>query len=141
MKLQTKKVFFVGLAFFIICMFWQVYDNVISKMLINTFGLNQTWSGIVMALDNVFALFLLPIFGALSDKTKTKYGKRTPYIFVGTIIAAVFLVGVSLFDNLQMNKLEEANTGYVVTVDNKLLDENNEYNLNKPEPLFMRIEK
>ena len=86
MKLQTKKVFFVGLAFFIICMFWQVYDNVISKMLINTFGLNQTWSGIVMALDNVFALFLLPIFGALSDKTKTKYGKRTPYIFVGTII-------------------------------------------------------
>lgn len=127
MKLQTKKVFFVGLAFLIICMFWQVYDNVISKMLINTFGLSQTWSGIVMALDNVFALFLLPIFGALSDKTKTKYGKRTPYIFIGTIVAAVFLVGVSLFDNLQMNKLDEANTGYVVTVDSKLKDENNEY--------------
>ena len=127
MKLQTKKVFFVGLAFLIICMFWQVYDNVISKMLINTFGLNQTWSGIVMALDNVFALFLLPIFGALSDKTKTKYGKRTPYIFIGTIVAAIFLVGVSLFDNMQMSKLEEANVGYVVTVNNNLKDENNEY--------------
>lgn len=127
MKLQTKKVFFVGLAFLIICMFWQVYDNVISKMLINTFGLNQTWSGIVMALDNVFALFLLPIFGALSDKTKTKFGKRTPYIFIGTIVAAVFLVGVSLFDNMQMSKLEEANVGYVVTVNNNLKDENNEY--------------
>ena len=76
MKLQTKKVIYVGLAFMIICMFWQVYDNVISKMLINTFGLNQTWSGIVMALDNLFALFMLPLFGALSDKTKTKYGKR-----------------------------------------------------------------
>ena len=69
----------------------------------------------------------MPIFGALSDKTKSKYGKRTPYIFIGTIIAAVFLMGVSLFDNMQMNKLEEANTGYVVTVDNKLLDNNNEY--------------
>ena len=127
MKLQTKKVFFVGLAFLIICMFWQVYDNVISKMLINTFGMNQTWSGIVMALDNVLALFLLPIFGALSDKTKTKYGKRTPYIFIGTIIAAIFIVGVSLFDNMQMNKLQENNVGYVVTVDEKLKDEKNEY--------------
>ena len=72
MKLKTKNVLFVGLAFFSICMFWQVYDTVIAKMLINTFGLNQFWSGVIMALDNLLALFLLPLFGALSDKTKTK---------------------------------------------------------------------
>ena len=70
MKLNTKKTIFVGLAFLIICMFWQVYDNIVAKMLINTFGLNQTWSGAILALDNIFALFLLPIFGILSDKIK-----------------------------------------------------------------------
>ena len=54
MKLNTKKTIFVGLAFLIICMFWQVYDNIVAKMLINTFGLNQTWSGAILALDNIF---------------------------------------------------------------------------------------
>ena len=127
MKLNTKKVIYVGLAFLIICMFWQVYDNVISKMLINSFGLNQTWSGLVMALDNVFALFMLPLFGALSDKTKTKYGKRTPYIFFGVIVSAIFLVGVSIFDNIQNNKLQEYNASYVVKVDDSLFEKDNEY--------------
>ena len=127
MKLQTKKVIFVGLAFLIISMFWQVYDNVISKMLINSFGLNQTWSGIVMALDNVFALFMLPMFGLLSDKTKTKYGKRTPYIFFGVIISAIFLVGVSVFDDLQNNKMEDYEVKYVVKVEDALFEEDNEY--------------
>lgn len=127
MKLNTKRIIFVGLAFLIISMFWQVYDNTISKMLINSFGLNQTLSGIVMALDNVFALFLLPIFGILSDKTKTKYGKRTPYIFFGVIISAIFLMGVSLFDNIQNSKLDKQNVEYVVKVDDNLFNEDNEY--------------
>lgn len=127
MKLNSKKIIFVGLAFLIICMFWQVYDNVISKMLINSFGLNQTWSGLVMALDNVLALFLLPLFGALSDKTKTKFGKRTPYIFIGVIVSAIFLVGVSVFDDLQNRKLEEQSTGYVVKIEDSLFEEDNEY--------------
>lgn len=128
MKLNTKKVIYVGLAFMIICMFWQVYDNVISKMLINSFGLNQTWSGVVMALDNILALFMLPLFGALSDKTKTKYGKRTPYIFFGVIISAIFLVGVSVFDNMQNNKLDDIDASYVVKIEDKIFDEKNEYN-------------
>lgn len=127
MKLQTKKVFYVGLAFLIICMFWQVYDNIIAKMLINTFGLNQAISGIVMALDNVLALFLLPVFGALSDKTKTKYGKRVPYIFIGVIASAVFFIGVSVFDDLQMNKLKEEDANFVVTINSAIFDEGNEY--------------
>ncbi|MGD9887304.1 MAG: MFS transporter, partial [Bacilli bacterium] len=80
MKLNTKNTIFVGLAFFIICMFWQVYDNIIVKMLNNNFGFNQTWSGVIMSLDNVLALFLLPLFGVISDRTKTKRGRRTPFI-------------------------------------------------------------
>ena len=117
MKLNTKRIIFVGLAFLIISMFWQVYDNIIAKILINSFGFNQTWSGVVMALDNILAVILLPVFGALSDKTKSKYGKRTPYIFFGTIVAAVLIMGISVFDNAQLNKIKEANISEVVTVE------------------------
>lgn len=126
MKLDTKKTIYVGIAFLIISMFWQVYDTVIAQILINSFGLNQTASGIVMALDNVLALFLLPIFGSLSDKTKTKRGRRTPYIFWGTIAAAVLVTGVALFDNAQVNALNKAGVEPVVTHEMK---ETGTYNL------------
>lgn len=100
MKLNYKKVIFTGFAFFLICAFWQAYDNVIPLILTNKFGMNQTWSGVIMALDNLFALFLLPLFGALSDKTNTKFGRRTPYIFIGTICAVLFFIFLPLIDTL-----------------------------------------
>jgi hypothetical protein len=65
MKLDYKKTIYVGLAFFLISLFWQTYDSIITKILIDKFGLNQTWSGVVMAFDNVLALFLLPLIGSL----------------------------------------------------------------------------
>lgn len=100
MKLNYKKVIFTGFAFFLICAFWQAYDNVIPLILTNKFGMNQTWSGVIMALDNLFALFLLPLFGALSDKTNTKFGRRKPYIFIGTICAVLFFIFLPLIDTL-----------------------------------------
>jgi len=117
MKLNYKKTIFVGFAFLLICMFWQVYDNIIAKILINSFGLNQTWSGLIMAIDNILAIILLPIFGIWSDKTKNKHGKRTPYILIGTIVAAILIVGVSFFDNSQLAKLNAAEIGAVETVE------------------------
>ena len=126
MKLNTKKTIYVGLAFLIISMFWQVYDTVIAQILINSFGLNQTASGIVMALDNILALFLLPLFGSLSDKTNSKRGKRTPYIFWGTIAAAVLVTGVALFDNAQVNELNKAGVEPVVTYE---MEETQSYEL------------
>jgi maltose/moltooligosaccharide transporter len=107
MKLNYKKIFFVGLAFFLISMFWQTYDTVITKILIDKFGLNQTWSGVVMALDNILALFMLPLFGGLSDKTKSKFGRRTPYIVVGTVLAAFAFVALSFADNYQTVKIQD----------------------------------
>ncbi len=101
LKLNQKRTFLVGLAFMAIMLFWTVYDMVIAKMLVDNFGLNQTWSGVIMALDNILALFMLPLFGKLSDKTNTKIGKRKPYILVGTIVAAVLFVGVAFFDIYQ----------------------------------------
>ncbi|MBI9010191.1 MAG: MFS transporter [Tenericutes bacterium] len=105
MKLDYKKTFYIGLAFFLITLFWQTYDSVITKILIDKFGLNQTWSGFVMALDNVLALFLIPLFGTLSDKQKSKKGRRTPYIVVGTIVAAFVFMGLSFSDNIQTSRL------------------------------------
>jgi len=107
MKLNYKKVFFVGMAFFLISMFWQTYDSIVTKILIDKFGLNQTWSGVVMALDNVLALFMLPLFGSLSDKTKNKFGRRTPYIVVGTILAAFAFVALSFADSYQTVRINE----------------------------------
>ena len=105
-KLNYKKTVFVGFAFFLIMVFWQTYDTLIPKILTDKFGLSQTVSGIVMALDNVLALFLLPFFGTLSDKCKSKMGRRTPFILIGTIIAAILFVGLSVTDNMQLTKLD-----------------------------------
>lgn len=80
MKLNYKRTFFIGLAFLSICAFWQMYDNIIPLILQKTFHLNETFTGAIMAADNVLAVFLLPLLGSLSDKVDTKWGKRTPFI-------------------------------------------------------------
>ena len=99
MKLNNKRTVFVGLAFLSICCFWQMYDSVITKILTETFHLNETITGAIMAADNILALFLLPFFGGLSDKTSTKLGKRTPYILVGTACAVVLMNFLPILDN------------------------------------------
>ena len=79
-KLNTKRTILTGLAFLSICTFWQIYDSIIPLILKEGFAIGDTLSGVIMALDNVLALFLLPVLGALSDKTHTKLGRRMPYI-------------------------------------------------------------
>ena len=101
MKLNTKRTFLVGLAFLSICAFWQMYDNVIPLILTNTFHLNETYSGAIMAADNVLALFLLPFFGSLSDKKETKIGKRMPFIIFGTVAAVILMNVLPILDNYQ----------------------------------------
>lgn len=97
-KLKYGRTFLIGLAFLSISSFWQVYDNIIPLMLKNTFGLGETVTGMVMALDNVLAIFLLPVFGSISDKVDTKLGKRTPFIITGTALAVVFLLLLPVAD-------------------------------------------
>ncbi|SFB70467.1 MFS transporter [Butyrivibrio sp. YAB3001] len=91
MKLNTKRTILIGFAFMSICSFWQFYDNEIPKILKYTFNLGETLTGVVMALDNILALFLLPMFGTISDKADTRFGKRMPFIVVGTILSTVLL--------------------------------------------------
>ena len=107
MKLNYKKTILVGFAFFLIMAFWQAYDATIPVILTNKFGMSQGWSGLIMALDNILALFMLPLFGALSDKCKAKSGKRTPFIVVGTIIAAIALLGLAFVDGQQKENIAD----------------------------------
>lgn len=117
MKLNYKRTFLIGFAFFGILLLWQVYDSWCPTFLTDIFArrmygmssaelkagdaskiLNVQWLvGIIMACDNLAALILLPIFGNLSDKTRTPIGKRMPYILTGTFVAAVAFPFVPLF--------------------------------------------
>ena len=99
MKLNYGRTFVVGLAFLSICAFWQMYDNIVPLILTNTFHLNETYSGAIMAADNVLALFLLPFFGSLSDKTDTRLGKRMPFILFGTGCAIILMNLLPILDN------------------------------------------
>lgn len=97
MKLNYKRTLLIGLAFMSILSFWQFYDQVIPYVLEYTFGLKTFEANAIMSIDNVLAIFMLPLFGAISDKTRTRLGKRTPYILFGTIVATVLMIVLSVF--------------------------------------------
>ena len=94
MQLNYKRTILLGLAFFSICAFWQMYDSIIPLILKNTFELGDTVSGFIMSLDNILALFMLPLFGALSDKA----GRRMPFVIGGTALAVVLCISLPMFD-------------------------------------------
>lgn len=97
LKLNTKNTLFIGLAFFSILMLWQVYNQYcpifLEELLKNKYGADKDRLlyiiGIIMAADNIFAIFMLPLFGSISDKTNTKWGKRMPFIVIGMVSAAI----------------------------------------------------
>lgn len=98
MKLDNRRTILVGLAFMAICAFWHVYDGIVPLILKGTFDMNDTLSGFIMALDNILALFLLPFFGSLSDRTKTRIGRRMPYILCGTAASCIFTLLLPIAD-------------------------------------------
>ena len=101
MKLSYKRTVLIGLAFLSIAGFWQIYDSIIPLMLQNSFHLGETATGALMAMDNVLAIFLLPLFGLLSDKMDTRIGKRMPFILGGTFLAVIFLMILPAADKAQ----------------------------------------
>ena len=109
MKLNYKRTILVGMAFFLISAFWQAYDAIVPLILTNHFGLPQTASGAVMSIDNVLAVFMLPIFGAISDRVSTKHGKRTPFVLFGAIAAMISFVVLTFIDNYQIARVVSEN--------------------------------
>lgn len=92
MKLNTKQTVLIGLSFASILAFWQFYDQVIPVILENHFGRSTSVTNAIMSIDNILAVFLLPVFGKLSDGTRTRMGRRTPYILFGTVAAVALMV-------------------------------------------------
>ncbi len=139
MKLNYKRTVFVGFAFFLICAFWQVYDVTIAMTLTSKFGMSQTSSGIVMALDNILALFMLPLFGGISDRCKSKSGRRTPFIRIGTVLAVCFLLLLSLADNMQLSKIQDYSKVNDAATMERIYDEQKDTLLHTPEGLEYRL--
>ena len=108
MKLNYKRTILVGFAFFLISAFWQAYDAIVPLALNYHYGLPHTISGIEMSIDNILAVFMLPIFGALSDKIMTKFGRRTPFIVIGTAAAILSFIALALVNGIQLNVLSDA---------------------------------
>ena len=100
MKLNYKRTFFIGFAFLAISAFWQMYDNIIPLILQNTFHLSESVIGVIMAADNVLAVFLLPLIGTFSDKVDTPLGKRTPFIIGGTAAAVLLMLMMPVADKM-----------------------------------------
>lgn len=99
--LDWKRTILATLPFAGALGFWQAYDGLIPLILRDTFHLGDTSAGVIMALDNIFALFLLPFFGLLSDRCKAKMGRRTPFILVGSILAAILIPLLGIADQMQ----------------------------------------
>ncbi len=97
MKLNTKQTVLIGFSFMGILAFWQFYDQVIPYLLEYTFGLKTFAANAIMSIDNVLAIFMLPLFGWISDRTNTRIGKRTPYILFGTVGAVILLTVLGIF--------------------------------------------
>jgi len=110
MKLNVKRTTLIGLSFMSILCFWQFYDQVIPYLLENTFKIGTFSTNVIMSLDNVLAIFMLPLFGSISDKTNTKLGKRTPYILFGTVFAVGLMVLLSYYVRV-INK-----TGFIIVL-------------------------
>jgi maltose/moltooligosaccharide transporter len=98
-RLDTRRTVLIGTAFLSICAFWQMYNSVIPLILTNTFHMNETWSGAIMAADNVLALFLLPLFGGISDRCRSRLGRRRPFVLWGTLAAAALMLLLPLLDD------------------------------------------
>ena len=139
MKLNYKRTVLVGFAFFLICAFWQVYDVTIAMTLTSKFGMSQTASGVVMALDNILALFMLPLFGGISDRCKSKSGRRTPFIRTGTILAVCFMLALSLADNAQLRNIEAYSKVNDPATMERIYDEQCDATLKTPEGVEFRL--
>lgn len=99
-SLDWRRTLLVTLPFAGALAFWQSYDGIIPLILRDTFHVGDTLAGTIMALDNVCALFLLPLFGSISDRCHSRLGRRTPFIIIGSLLAALLIPLLAVADRL-----------------------------------------
>lgn len=124
LKLNYPITFKVGFAFAIIMLFWTAYDFVVPLLIDNAYGLPSWARGLIMGLDNLLSLFMLPVFGKFSDnahgKLAKKWGRRTPFIVIGTLASVALMVFVPL---VTINQQEQSNNYVEVAVESRLSDD------------------
>lgn len=107
LKLNVKKTLLCGIPFLSIMLLWQAYNWMVpiylNDFFTETLKVGEMLIGIIMALDNLFAIFMIPLVANLSDKCQSKYGRRKPFIIFGIIFSALFFVAipyVTALDNI-----------------------------------------
>ena len=89
MKFRYGKIFLLGFGFFGVSVIWGVYNAFVPIFLADKFHISPGVIGFFMTLDNVAALFIQPPVGAWSDRVRTRWGRRIPFIVIGAPISAV----------------------------------------------------
>jgi MFS family permease len=86
----------LGFGFFGISLIWPIFNNFVPVFLKDDFGLSATLIGFIMTWDNYVNMFVQPVVGERSDRTRTRLGKRKPWMLAGAPLAALFFVTVPL---------------------------------------------
>ena len=117
LRLNVPRTVIVGLAFFTISMFWQIYDSLM-PLFLKDFGFGATLRGVIMAMDNVLAVVLLPFMGLWSDrfpmKLRSKFGRRMPFIVTGSVLAAITFMLVNFAHNTMNLALMLSSAAFVL---------------------------
>ncbi len=85
------RTFLLGFGFLGISLIWPIFNNFV-PIFLKGFGLSATLVGFVMTWDNYLNMFVQPVVGERSDHTRTRFGRRKPWMLVGAPLAAVFFV-------------------------------------------------
>lgn len=106
MKLDWKKTFLIGFGFLGTMVIWQIYNAFVPIFLqtghpgftssrdVLGFGLNATTTGAIMGIDNLAAIFILPLIGIWSDRIRTRIGRRYPFILTAAPLAALAFIAM-----------------------------------------------
>ena len=93
--LNVKRTIIISFSFLTVLMAWSFFNFKVPLLLDEVLGANpfkDIIKGVVMAMDNFVAVLLQPFFGDLSDRTKSRFGRRMPFIIMGTVLAAIFFI-------------------------------------------------
>ena len=99
MKLNIGKTLIISMAFFTISLAWTTYNTFVPVFLKGLIQ-SSTVLGAIMTLDNIFGLIFQPYFGRLSDKTKTRYGRRMPFVMIGIPLSALFFILIPFYNGI-----------------------------------------
>ncbi len=97
-KMPWLRAVLISLPFFVLSLFWQAYDYIVPLILTEHFHLGTTLYSLVMSADNIIALLFLPLFGILSDRIRSRLGRRTPLILIGTLGGAAGWTVMTVID-------------------------------------------